>query len=174
MKTLLIIILAFLFQCTQAIAQDKPEVRIDGPHQFGIHAGATTGLGLAYRYWPKKIGLQFTTVPVFYQGNDYYVSTGLMAMYKLKEAKTYNMFFYYGNHMIFQSNSYIMYDPYPAVTYSEHRTDELVWNTGMGLGFNIHFDSQFSMDLMMGYGLYDISNDIHTMLAGEVGFFYTF
>ncbi len=30
------------------------------------------------------------------------------------------------------------------------------------------------MDIMLGYGLYDINDDIMTMLAGEVGFFYTF
>jgi hypothetical protein len=172
-KNILISLLVFCFISVNSLAQENTS-RIDGPHQFGIHAGSTTGLGLAYRYWPNKLGFQITTVPVFHQGGDYFVSSGATILFKFKEYETYNIFLYHGNHLLFRSNSYYTYDPYPATTYVEYNDNEIIWNSGVGLGFNMHFNSQFSLDIMLGYGLYDINNDIFTSIAGEIGMFYTF
>lgn len=144
--------------------------RRNGAHQFGIHAGSTTGLGLAYRYWPNKLGFQITTVPIFHQGGDYFVSTGAVILFKLKEYKKYNLFLYQGNQLLFTRESAYSY----SYNYNYYKREETKWNSGIGLGFNMHFDSQFSIDIMLGYGLYNINNDIFTNIAGEIGLFYTF
>jgi hypothetical protein len=49
-------------------AQENQEKRHD-IHHVGLTAGWTTGVGLSYRYWPGKLGVQAALLPV-YNSND--------------------------------------------------------------------------------------------------------
>ena len=55
-------------------------------NEFGIHVGATTGIGLSYRYWPAKIGLQLTLVPIK-TDNFMWISAGITGLYSFYNSK---------------------------------------------------------------------------------------
>ena len=55
-------------------------------NELGIHAGFTTGLGLSFRHWSEKFGVQITAIPI--KSNDFkFISGGLTAMYSITNQK---------------------------------------------------------------------------------------
>lgn len=53
-------------------------------HYIGANAGFTTGLGFAYRYWPKKSGVQISILPI-YDENNIFVSVGTTYLWEIKK-----------------------------------------------------------------------------------------
>ena len=141
-------------------------------HYFGLHAGSTTGYGFSYRYWPTKLGVQVTALPVFRKGGDYNVSTGLTLLYTLRDENVVDFYSYLGQHLISQKNSYGgYYDPSLGIFTQGKTNYNTIYNVGAGVGFK--FDSKFvDLNIQVGYGAYDIINDINTNIAGEIGIYY--
>ena len=169
-------LIIFLLLCFLIHAKAQESENVVYPHQLGLHAGSSTGIGLSYRYWPGKLGIQATFIPLktddswkdlmgiqqFYRNivpqiqfarNTTFISIGLTGLLTLKPYDHFNLFSYLGNHLLFlDENTY--------------------YNTGIGLGFAI--DKPVSFNFMVGYGLYDILNGINLFPTLELGVYYRF
>jgi len=170
MKYLILLVLAFPL-CTTLTAQSG--VAVQHKHQLGLHAGTTTGVGLSYRYWPGKLGIQVTLLPYKNDGdwNDnvdehiinrfagleiprgQFVSIGFTGLLRIKQFGRSAMLGYFGNHLLMleNNNSY---------------------STGIGIGFA--YEAPVSFNLMLGYGAYDITNSLVLFPAAEIGLYYRF
>jgi len=124
-------------------------------NEFGVHVGATTGLGLSLRHWFNKPGIQITVLPI---GTDdlTFVSGALTALYSFKQTKYVRVYGYLGNHLLYNTeNKY-----------------ETQYNVGIGPGFS--FGRTVTFNLMFGYGFYDIVNRLNMYPTGEMGLYFRF
>jgi hypothetical protein len=147
MKILLISILFCISLNTFSQKEPKP-----GKHQVGANFGFTTGLGFSYRYWPDKLGVQFTFVPVIYDTTTF-ISLGLTGLLTLSETKYFKPFLYLGNHYVITQN-------------------DTEYNIGFGPGFS--FGSAIRLNFMLGYGFYDVMDTFNLFPTAEIGVFYRF
>jgi hypothetical protein len=142
-------------------------------HQLGLNFGGVTGLGPSYRYWPGKLGLQVTFLPIkveenwqdplhikeFYQAFfpvdnfQTFISGGLGCFYTLKQAPKYILLTYIGNHLLIRKN------------------DE-IYNAGAGFG--ISFNTKISFSLLLGYAAYDIIGSPISFPTAEIGIHFGF
>lgn len=166
-KTLFIIV--FLIPSFLILAQDANSEFYR--HQIGINAGPFTGIGLSYRYWPAKAGLQITFIPYKNDRNDNYepenryllpfspdefpkgtfISAGLTGFLQIKKFENISMFTYLGNHLLI----------------TDHAN---YYNIGGGIGFA--FLTTLSFNLNIGYGAYDVSGTFFLLPAIELGLHY--
>lgn len=172
MKRIVFFFIFFLNLVPNLFSQEHATVY--SPHQLGLHAGLCTGAGLSYRYWPGKLGVQFTCTPVKTEEgwsdlldikeiameiadvNLYdkrFISVGISALLQIGESDHFKLFTYWGNHYLL-------------------RNEKKDLNTGIGLGFAI--DAPVSFNLMVGYGAYDILDDYSLFPTIELGFYYRF
>jgi hypothetical protein len=147
MKLLLTCI--FITVIAIASAQDVEKIR---NNQIGGHAGFTTGLGISYRYWPSKLGVQATFIPVKTDTVKFF-SFGLTGLYTLSEKKHFKTFLYLGNHLV-------------------HRNDHQEYNIGFGPGFSVGSTVRFNF--MIGYGFFDVTDTFNMLPTGEIGVYYKF
>lgn len=132
---------------------------------LGIGAGFTTGIGVSYRYYFSKFGLQVTFGPL--QDNDTHrYSTGLTFIYNIIETSKTNFFLYQGNHYFYTKEKYhSTYYPFNNKT-----TD--YFNNGIGMGMEFIILKRVSFNLMGGYGVYKSFK--YFSLTGETGLYYKF
>jgi hypothetical protein len=147
MKILFIITL--LYVSLVGVSQEIPETK---KHQVGGHLGATTGIGISYRYWPSKLGVQFTFVPVIYESNTF-ISLGLTGLFTLGETRYLKPFLYLGNHYVISENT-------------------AEYNIGFGPGLSV--GSVVRFNLMIGYGFYDVLYTFNLFPTAEIGVYYKF
>ena len=161
----------FSAQITTAQEEVNSAVSESFKHGFGIHAGASTGLGFSYRYFPEKWGVQVTGIPVF-GGGSFFSSAGLSGLYKIKEHRRVDLFTYLGGHLI--------HERYKTNTSTWPPTEEpqiYKYNTlvaGLGAGVNIHLWEVLDLSVQIGYGAYNLTNSPRTNITGELGFYYRF
>lgn len=137
-------------------------------HRVGLNFGGVTGLGPSYGYWPGKLGIQVTFLPIkieddwqdplhikeFYQAffpfteNQTFISIGLGGMYTVKQKPKYRLLTYLGNHMLINE-------------------DKQIYN--IGGGFGISFDYRVGFSFLLGYAGYDITGDPVAFPTAEVG-----
>ena len=140
------------------------------PHHFGLHAGTTTGLGLSYRYWPNKLGIQLTAAP-YWAKNDFNIYSGLTGLLSIKENSTSEFFTYLG--ASFNSDKGY-FEIYENGMYTEYQQVDNRLNLGLGIGFRVTFLEVFDLNLQGGYGVYDITENIISRPTGEIGIYYRF
>jgi len=142
---------------TNAQAQDSTKTKLK--HHAGFHASSLGGVGFSYRYWPGKLGVQITTLPIFRKDSGHFLSLGATALYTLKEGKTVDLYSYLGVHYISlgQQN-----DKFNSI------------NTGVGVGFKINLSEFLNLNIQTGYGFYNINNSLTTSIAGGAGLYYSF
>ena len=177
-------ILLFLFTI-QAKSQDIAARKYI--HQIGLHAGFSTGTGLSYRYWPKKIGVQATILPIKFSkdksdltgANEFiggifpfdeyqeFISMGLTGLIKFNETKNLQFFGYWGNHYLITLEKDYNYD----LVYHENK-EEKKYNTALGVGFTTK--SPVGVNLMIGYGVYDVLDKFNLLPTAEFGFYFCF
>lgn len=127
-----------------------------GDNYIGINAGTTTGLGLAYAYWPNKNGFQIAFMPLIDKVNTY-ISLGGTYLRKVKVVSNdYTFFLYWGNHL--------------TNILSGHKW---TYNTGFGPGIEYQTNG-FSVHFMIGYGVYNIPDNMMTRPTIELGGFFKF
>ena len=166
-------VLLFSFCICTILSTAQETSRNKHTHQLGLNFGGVTGLGPSYRYWPGKLGLQFTFLPVkveegwkdplriqdLYQtifpvdNFQTFVSVGLGCFYTLKQAPKYKLLTFIGNHLLIRQNN----DMYNA-----------------GTGFGISFDTRVSFSLLLGYAAYDITGNPVLFPTAEVGVHFGF
>jgi len=171
-----IIIYSFymLLIITNANVSAQEELRTESnnfKHSFGVHAGAITGLGFSYRYFPEKWGFQVTGVPVF-SSDNFFSSAGLSFMYKITSHHKVDLFTYLGAHHIHERDNH-NYTPFPPLENPNVFTNKIL-NTGFGAGINIHIWEVLDLSFQAGYGVYNIINSPASNITGEIGFYYRF
>jgi hypothetical protein len=130
----------------------KPE----GNNCVGVNIGTTSGVGLSYIYWPGKSGFQLTFLPLLDKKHSY-LSIGATYLHKIKDFPHSTFFIYGGNHIANMFGS----------------DDDYKWHIGIGPGVEYYiFD--FVVHFMLGYGVYNIPDNIMTRPSGEFGVFYKF
>jgi hypothetical protein len=163
----ILLVLAVVILCRTSFAQEN-----ETKHYVGINVGYTTGVGLSYRYWPKKIGLQVTTLPL-YSKDSTYGSIGLTCLLKIKQFDNEffsSRFLFYASHQV--TNFFGGRSAYhPAKLMGEDRS--WVYNAGFGFGFDIG-NGNVVLNLMLGYAVLDITDNIKTRPVVESGMFYRF
>ncbi|MGB1102566.1 MAG: hypothetical protein ACPG21_02970 [Crocinitomicaceae bacterium] len=175
MKKLLIVFIGISFFNNSIFAQEyeneeetKPVLT---PHHIGLNAGATTGIGFSYRYWPSKMGFQVTTIPTFAQG-DIFVSSGLSALYLMKDNDRVDLFGYFGTHLRTTVYDHIIVDPITGAYEGEVRKTDNNLSLGLGVGLKIDFWDVLNLNLQTGYGVRNIGDEPGTFLTGEIGLYY--
>jgi hypothetical protein len=151
------------------IAQE-PEVKTH-KHEFGAQAGFTTGVGFSYRHWFDRFGLQVAGIPI--KTSDYFFgSIGVTGLYTLKNSKYIRAYLYLGNHYIYTYDEYETWDINSSSAGNTIKETNQQYNVGFGPGFSVGRIVEFN--LMIGYGLYDITGELNMLPTGEIGLYFTF
>jgi len=154
--------LLILFAFNMNAQNEDNNTIVNRSNELGIHAGSTTGLGLSFRHWSNKFGVQLTAIPI--KANDFqFISGGLTGMYSISNKKYHRFFLYLGNHVL------IMDEP---DYYDEPSESEIKYNVGFGTGFEVGKNVRFN--IMVGYGGYNLLNGSDYMLlpAAEMGLYF--
>lgn len=138
-------------------------------HHIGFSYGTTTGYGLSYRFWPKKLGVQITTLPIIKSGNFQFgikksLNIGISGLYTLKDNKFVDLYTYLGNVITLEE----YYGDFPPYSTTQPR-----YNIGVGLGMKFEFLQDLNFNIQYGYGLYNIASEyLYTDFTGEIGLYY--
>lgn len=136
---------------------------INKSNELGMHAGFTTGIGLSFRHWSNKFGVQVTAIPLK-ADNFQFISTGLTGLYSLSNKKYTRFYLYFGNHIMINSLYYNYYtDSYDKKTR---------YNIGFGTGFEIGKKVRFT--IMAGYAAYNLTEapDYYLLPTVETGLYF--
>lgn len=148
MRQLLLILFIFSMALTNAQEKEKTQNQ-----QIGGHIGFTTGMGISYRYWPSKLGIQATFIPIKTDTTQF-ISFGLTGLLRLSEKNHFKTFLYLGNHLVSKNN---------------HQE----YNIGFGPGFSVG-SSTVRFNFMIGYGFFDVTDTFNMLPTGELGVYYKF
>jgi|WetSurMetagenome_2_1015567.scaffolds.fasta_scaffold00609_15 hypothetical protein len=147
---------------TGLFGQQVEVLTVKHTQEFGFHAGATTGVGLSYRYWPGKNGVQLTALPI--KTNDYvFINLGLTALHTFYDSNYFRFFGYLGS-SVSVNNDDLYYDSGS----SSDRNARV--NVGIGPGFA--FGSRVRFNIMAGYGFYDVLGQFNIYPTGEIGLYF--
>ncbi len=161
-KVITLITVVFLALPVSAQEAENNEV-INISNELGMHAGFTTGIGLSFRHWSEKYGVQVTAIPL--KANDFqFVSAGLTGLYSLTNKKYTRFYLYLGNHLLINSTYYN--------TYTEQEETRTSYNVGFGTGFEVGRKVRFTV--MAGYGGYNITDvqDYYLLPTIETGLYF--
>lgn len=167
MRSRICLLFAFMFAVSMQAQEAKQEFK---KHEFGAHAGATTGVGMSYRHWFNKLGVQGTAIPIK-TDNTFVVSVGATGLYSLKRVRNTHAFLYLGNHFIYGQDKTTVYNESTGM-YDPTTTTDVFYNIGFGPGFS--FGHTVNFTVMIGYGIYDATNNFNIWPTGEVGVYYMF
>ena len=156
-----IIFIACIFLLTSISLYSQENVENTSPKSaIGLHAGAVTGLGFSYRYFPSKFGFQLTGIPVFLRENGVFTSAGASVLYKLKESRRVDFISYFGSHFTYNSRNL---------------NSRSSLHMGAGGGINLHaWIDVLDISFQAGYGVYNVNEAPFSMLTAEIGFYYRF
>lgn len=121
-------------------------------NEFGAHVGATTGIGLSFRHWFNRTGMQFTFVPYKSSYVEFY-SVGLSGLYSLNRSEYVHVFGYLGSHLLATNRDL---------------------NVHIGAGPGFAFGKIVTFNLQIGYGVYFSEEDYQILPSGEIGLYYRF
>jgi len=136
-------------------------------HSIGVGAGFTTGYGLSYRFWPKKIGAQATFAP-FKDESSFQFNIGVTLLYKLIETEKTNLFLYQGNEWYYKNYELTYYGNTGPV---EKREQDYFHNS-IGIGIEFIILKRVSFNIMGGYASYE--NFSRIGFTGETGLYFKF
>jgi hypothetical protein len=162
-----LILITTLISLSVSAQNEESSTEYNG-HQIGIHAGSTTGIGLSYRYWGKTFGVQTTFLPTANKSSTY-INSAITLLVKLKDFEKVRLFGYLGNNYIYekrpryQSIGWGNYYPYTSINHT--------YNLGLGFGLDITLAKRLGLNLMFGYGGYDLINYPSLTIAGEGGLY---
>jgi len=156
--------LAALMLSIFVFAQDAENNEIiNKSNELGMHAGFTTGIGLSFRHWSNKFGVQVTAIPL--KANDFqFVSAGLTGLYSLSNKKYTRFYLYFGNHIMINSSFYNYY--------TDSNETKTRYNVGFGTGFEVGRKVRFT--LMAGYAAYNLTEapDYYLLPTVETGLYF--
>ncbi len=133
-------------------------------HEFGFHAGSTTGIGLSYRYWPAKGGIQLTALPIK-TDNSTFINVGLTGLCTFYETNYFHFFGYLGTSVT--ANDYY-FEEYE----DNYNSNDVNYRLNVGFGPGFGFGSRVRFNLMAGYGFYDVTGKFNIYPTGEIGLYF--
>jgi hypothetical protein len=168
MKNVLLLFLAV--SCLSSFAQrrsrnlnDAPEV-VDPPrtgHAVGVVLSSHGGSGLAYRYWPKRVGIQVSFLPFSNDEINYY-NVGSMGYLTLKEFNRNNKFY------LQVCSRYALSDQGYDYNYGQGYVRRAEERFGLAFGPGIETHSRYgSFSAFLGYG-WNYTNQISGVSIGRV------
>jgi hypothetical protein len=144
---------------TEDAATAAPEKKNYSKHGIGAVLSSSNGKGLAYRYWPKTLGVQVSFIPVASNNEEFY-NAGITGYARLKKYSVGELFLHAG--VEYQYQTFEQYDYYSYIS-SYYETYKVISNgVNVGFGPGYHFELKpVSFDLFFGYGAYirDESSD---------------
>lgn len=166
MKKITLIIIGLIFSTTINFSQEN-EQNIKKSNLLGINIGATTGIGLSYKHWHDKLGIQITALPIKIK-NDFDFSIGLTGFYMVRQRRLMNMFIYTGHNIMTDEFEFI-YDMNPINSFinSYNRYDDFSYNASVGFGAELGKNPLITV--MVGYGAFDILGDYKLFPTVDVG-----
>lgn len=131
-------------------------------HAVGANAGFTTGVGLSYRYMPKRFGVQ-ATFGVIGSSFGHTTNAGLTFIIKLINSDDSFLFLYQGSSLYrgYEINSI------EQNSYSSNRIQ-----TGIGIGAEGELSERIAIYGNAGFGMYN--NAEYTSLDFGIGVIYKF
>jgi hypothetical protein len=181
MKKTMLFIFGLLF-VSESYSQEK-KAFTSFKHEVGINAGFTTGAGFSYRRWYDKIGFQITGLPVKTDETTIY-NGAVTFLYSFKEKSFFRFYSYLGNNIVhfngtedaaqsifpdpFNNNYYDYDDP----NFYSRRKKFTHYNLGMGSG--VSFGKEVAVNIMLGYGFYDVFGSLNMYPTAEIGLYYRF
>lgn len=176
MKNLIALFTCFLLVLLSAKIQAQSEndtianSNAEMKHSLGATGGKANGIGLTYRYWPGKFGVQATLGP--YIEEDYAeISAGITFLYSIAQTKYVELFAYQGNHFQYFEENYTSYPP-QSPNGKSFSNVERSFHTGVGLGVEFIILKQINFDLMLGYTAVDNFEGLN--ITGGAGLYYNF
>lgn len=155
-------------------AQEGTPSTNDNPYnnELGFNLGSTTGIGVSYRHWFNRIGIQLCGMPFKYD-NDVFLSGGLTGMFSLRNTQYTRIYAYWGNQILYINEAY--YDYVNETPYLKHGSESM-YCTGIGIGFS--FGRVIAFNISVGYGAYQVIGggyeDLALLPACEVGLYWRF
>ena len=178
MKNIIIALAFILLSFSTTFAQEKTVNTHEKKYSkaFGLGAGFTTGLGFSFRYFPKKYGFQINLAPYSKDfGKEAFISTGLTLLLSLQESNAYNIYAYFGNHYFYSrlNTSSSVYDPILGYyNYVNKPVTTENFNSGIGVGMEVHAQKRITLNLMVGYAQYNSFKDL--FFTAETALYYRF
>ena len=162
MKSLLFLFLTFLIVSTSQAQNDA----VNYKHSLGLSAGLSTGLGLSYRYWPKRIGVQVAGIPVFSR-NRFFSSSGVSVLAKIRDFNNIRLFGYLGSNLMYEKNT----SDWTGGVYESY-----TFFSALGAGFRFNFLDAFNLNIQTGYAIMNrpISKYYETNISAEISLYYHF
>jgi hypothetical protein len=162
MKNLLFLFLTFLIVLPSQAQSDSENYK----HSLGLSAGLSTGLGFSYRYWPKRIGVQVTGIPIF-SSNRFFSSSGLSVLAKIRDLNNIRLFGYLGTNLFYSRSKSV---------WTGNINESYNFFSALGAGLRFNFLESFNLNIQTGYGVFyqPNSNSYQTAPSGEIGFYYHF
>jgi hypothetical protein len=156
-------VIVFIFLLLLIPVSFSQEVAL-AKNEFGVHLGACTSMGLSYRHWFGKVGVQLTALPIKLDNYQFY-SGGCTFLYSVYNSKYIHFFGYCGGH-------YTYLDDNNEDEWFNEKHEASRLNIGIGPGFA--FGRVMRINVMAGYGMYDVTGKFNTFLTGELGLYYSF
>ncbi|MEN9640095.1 MAG: hypothetical protein RLZZ262_1964 [Bacteroidota bacterium] len=130
---------------------EPPEI-VEKPrtgHGIGFVVSSVTGNGLAYRYWPRRIGYHMALLPVV-NNDSGFLSWGHGLYYTIKEFNSNNKFYLQlGLDYVYRKERY-----YELGLWEQKNSISDSFNIGFGPGIETH--SRYgSFSCYVGYGYYN-------------------
>ena len=152
--TYLLTLLTIISYC--AICQDNNDAEIQEvyKHYVGVNVGATTGIGLAYKYHPRKFGHQITCLPLLVD-DVFHASVAYTTFFSLKKKTETELVLFAAHHV------------------TDFYTGNYTYNFGIGPGFELHVD-EISGHILLGYGIYNVPDNITALPTLDLALFYRF
>lgn len=139
-------------------------------HHIGIFASSGSGSGLSYRYWPNKLGVQVTTLPIFNRNGGHDINIGANLLYTIQRHKFIDLYAFLGNEFINSRIKYSMYDEFGNLTQIDETYNR--YNASLGLGLKINFLEVLDISTQAGYGVFNINNSPYTNISAGIGLYY--
>ncbi|MDC3352018.1 hypothetical protein OAV92_02110 [Crocinitomicaceae bacterium] len=151
----LIICLFSILMSNQSIAQDESLAQT--PHHFGLQAGVISGFGFSYRYWPGKLGVQVTGIPIFGPNNNL-ISGGVNGLYLIRDNRVVDLYGYAGGQFLRVSG--------------DSFGDQNTIMAGAGLGIKFDLWKVVNLNFQAGYAGYSLNDSPLGAFAGGWGIYY--
>ncbi|NVO03902.1 MAG: hypothetical protein HXX09_14490 [Bacteroidetes bacterium] len=168
-----LIVAAILLSSSLMVYSQKNEKEVlSYKHSIGLGAGFTTGVGISYRFVPKKLGFQVNLGPMYSNyGKDIKVSLGLTLLDKFFEGKWCNLYFYVANNLRYTKNSdgQLFLGDMPNNGNSiSNNTETYHLNSGLGMGWEFNTQKPVVFNFMMGYAQYNGFEKLRPTIEGAI------
>lgn len=163
----LIFTIAFIFLFT--LGGFAQEDRIS-KHYIGYNIGAFSGVGLTYRFIPKRIGIQSSAFFITNRKGHQYYNHSLCFIYRIKEWQESDVLLFLGGQGL---KSWIQRPSGMNVQNVNHDI-YFDYSIGSGIGINLLKNKKINLNILMGYVFLDLeSKDTkHNLPTLELGVFY--